>query len=232
MLTFPTHLFNPASIQIKLAGVAISGGEALSGETDTIRTDGGGYWVVRMSGIELITPDQIRAWRAWEDMLDGGVEKVLVPVADVRQAPRPVVGGALSRPSQLENSSDDPYFPEAIAFATPWIVASVTGSAALRATQLVINVTRGARLRGGEVFAVDHAVSGRRLYRVRRVLSSTGQEATVSIRPPLREALTAPKSADFDWPALTATLVPDNDISPDIQNGRHASVNIAFREAF
>ena len=87
MLTFPTHLFRPANVQLRRSGMALTGGESLSGQTDMIRTDGGGYWIVNMSGIELFTPDAIRAWRAWEDHLDGGVEPVLVPVADVRQAP-------------------------------------------------------------------------------------------------------------------------------------------------
>ncbi len=232
MLTFPTHLFNPARIKMQPAGASVTGGESLSGETDTIKTDGGGYWFIQMSGIELVSPDLVRAWRAWEDTLDGGTVKVLVPVADVRQAPRPSAGGVLSSPSGLRADSDDPYFPEALAFGTPWIVATITAPAALRATQLTINVTRGARLKGGEVFAIDHPVSGRRVYRVVRVLSRVGQEAVVQIRTPLREAVADNTPADFDWPSVVATLVPESDISPEIEYGRSALVDIAFREAF
>lgn len=232
MLTFPTHLFNPARIQLRPAGSSITGGESLSGQTDTIRTDGGGFWVVALSGIELLTPDLIRAWRVWEDELDGGVTKVLLPVADVRQAPRPIVAGKLSSPSKLHSASVDPYFPEAVGFATPWIVAKVTEPAALRATTLVITVEKGARLKGGEVFAVDHATKGRRVYRVRRVLGRDGQECTVLIRPPLREAVADNAPVDFDWPSLVVTLVPEADISPDIEYGRSSTVDITFREAF
>lgn len=233
MLTFPTHLFNPASIQLRPAGSTITGGESLSGETDTIKTDGGGYWLVQMSGIELITPDLIRAWRAWEDELDSGVTKVLVPVADVRQAPRPVVAGRLSRPSAFESGAGtDPYFPEAVSFATPWIVAKFSEPAALRATTVTIEVERGARLKGGEIFAVSHPTAGRRIYRVRRVLARNGQIATVLIRTPLREAVADNTPVDFDWPSLVATLMPEADISPDIEYGRAATVDIIFREAF
>lgn len=232
MLTFPTHLFNPASIQMRRAGAAITGGESLSGETDTIVTDGGGYWVVQMSGIILRTPDLIRAWRAWEDTLESGTTRVLVPVADVRQAPRPMIGGRLSSPSALVNTTGDPYFPEAVAFATPWIVATITAPAALRATELTINVERGARLKGGEVFSIDHATKGRRAYRVVRVLSRDEQEAVVTIRTPLREAVADDTPVDFDWPSLVATLVPEADTAPDIGYGRDAMVDIVFREAF
>lgn len=232
MLTFPTHLFNPARITMRPGGSVLSGGESLLGEQDVIRTDGGGYWIVTLAGIELLTNDQVRAWRAWEDHLDGGVQKVLVPVADVRNAPRPVVGGRLGRPSALVPLSDDPYFPEATAFATPWIVARAVSAAGMRATTMTIAVDRGARLRGGEVFAINHATRGRRCYRVGRVLNRNGQAATVTIRTPLREAVPAGAVVDFDWPSLVATLVPDADISPEIEYGRHGTVDITFREAF
>lgn len=230
MLTFPTHLFNPAAIKLRPAGSTITGGESLSGETDTIRTDGGGYWAIQMSGIELLTPDLIRAWRAWEDTLDGGVEKVLVPVADVRMAPR-VPGDA---PGALLAGSTDPYFPEAVGFATPWIVAVTVGAAALRATQIEINVTTGSPVKGGEYFAIDHGGTiGKRVHRIRRVLSRpTASRAVVSIRPPLRAAVASGVAVDFDWPAVVAKLAPETDISPDIEFGRRATVDISFIEAF
>jgi hypothetical protein len=232
MLTFPTHLFNPSGIRMRPSGGTITGGEALSGDTDIIGTDGGGYWIVEMEGIELISDDLVRAWRAWEDTLDGGVTKVLVPVADVRLAPRPIIGGRLGSPSALDPGSDDPYFPEAVGFATPFIVATVVEAAALRATQLTINIERGQRLKGGEIFALDHPTKGRRCYRVRQVLSRAGQQAVVSIRTPLREAVDAGANADFDWPSLVARLIPESDISPLLLYGRSGTVNIAFREAF
>lgn len=232
MLTFPTHLFNPARITLRPIGAVLTGGTALSGEQDVTRTDGGGLWEIAMEEIILLTPDQVRAWRAWEDHLEGGVQRVLVPVADVRNAPRPVIGGRLGRPSRLLATTDDPYFPEAVGFASPFIVARLVVDAALRATTVTIFVERGQRLRGGEVFALDHAVKGRRVYRVGRVLERNGQSARVTIRTPLREATPAGSACDFDWPSTVARLVPDTDISPTLLNGRSSGVNILFREAF
>lgn len=231
MLTFPTHLFNPVRIAARPMGSTVEGGESLSGLRDVIRSDGGGYWSVNMMGIQLIDADTIRAWRAWESELQAGVTRVIVPISDVRQAPRPVVGGKLGSPSQLEAGSDDPYFPEAVGFATPWIVATITDPAALRAVQLTINVERGARLKGGEHFSIDHATAGQRLYRVRRVTARDGQEATVLIEPPLREAVADNTAANFDWPGVVCVLVPGSNISPELEGARYASIDIAFREA-
>lgn len=231
MLTFPTHLFNPMRIALRPMGATLTAGESLSGVTDTIKTDGGGFWVCSMMGIELLTPDLIRAWRAWEDTLESGVTKVLVPVADVRMAPR-VPGSVPSGP--VLATTTDPYFPEAVGFPTPWITAVTVGAAALRATQIEINVTLGAPLKGGEVFSIDHGGTvGKRVYRVVRVLSRpTAQRAVVQIRTPLRAAVAAATAVDFAWPAFVGTLMPESEISPEIEFGRRATVDIAFREAF
>ena len=231
MLTFPTHLFNPGRITMRPLGSVLAGGTALSGEQDVTRTDGGGLWEITMEEINLVTPDLVRAWRAWEDHLEGGVQRVLVPVADVRNAPRPIIGGRLGSPSRLHSESGDPYFPEAVGFATPFIVARVVGAWPLRATTIKIAIDRGQRLKGGEVFALDHATKGRRCYRVGRVLARDEQEATVTIRTPLRQAIADGMAADFDWPSLVATLVPETNISPGLQYGRSGLVNIVFREA-
>lgn len=228
MLTFPTHLFNPARVVLRPSGTTITGGESLSGETDTIRTDGGGFWLISLLGIELIGTELIRAWRVWEDTLEQGVTKVLVPVADVRMAPRPV-----ALPGPLLNGSTDPYFPEAVGFVTPWIVALATAAAALRATSLTIDVTAGAALKGGETFSIAHPLKGKRVYRIRRVLNRpTASRAVVEIRPPLREAIAANAGIDFAWPACVATLLPEAEISPEIEYGRRSTVDITFREAF
>lgn len=230
MLTFPVHLFNPESIQLRPAASVVQGGESLSGLVDTIRTDGGGYWIIAMRGIELYTDDKLRAWQAWQDHLQSGVQQVLVPAPELRHAPRPF---AASRPSQLEDGApEDPYFPEAVSFATPWIIAKVVAGAALRATQLQIEITNGARLKGAERFAIDHPTVGRRIYRVGRILSRSGQQATVMISPPLREAVLADDAVDFDWPSVVAVMVPDTEISPEIRHGRTARVDITFRESF
>lgn len=232
MLTFPTHIFRPKSIQIKPISVTLEGGESLSGEQDVLQTDGGGRWQISMSGIMLDTPDKIRAWRAWEDTLYGGTIQCIVPVADIRQAPRPVVSGVPTSPGPLANGSADPYFPEAVGYATPYIVATIVDAAALRATQVKINVSQGSALKGGEVFALNHATKGRRIYRIARVISRpTGTSAIVQIRTPLREAVAGGMAADFDWPSVVCTLLPSAEISPNLQQGHFDELSIVFVES-
>lgn len=230
-LTFPIHLFQPSGIKPDLAGRVITGADSISGVGQTVRTDGGGYWRCSYSGISLISSDQIRAWRAWQDYANGGAVQFLVPVADIRHAPRGMAGGALIRPGPLLATGSDPYFPEALGYAAPVIVASA-GAADLRATSLTITVSRGDRVKGGQYFSIDHETKGRRMYRTGRVLSQSGQTATVETSPPLREAIGASTPVDFDWPSFLGAVQTDIDTSPELLFARQGEVSISFREAF
>lgn len=229
-LTFPTHIFTPANIRMTLQGRTIASPQSISGVGQVVRTDGGGFWVCEMSGIILNTDDKIRAWRAWMGEMEGGVVRVNVPIADTRLSPRPLHGKKLARPGNLHNGSDEAYFPEAVSYGAPLVIAMIL-PAAFRSTTVTINVSQGARLKGGEMFEIAHPNVGKRVYRVGRVLSRSGQSATVNISPPLRQAV-AGGNVNFDWQAFEANIVSATESEPDLQYGKRAEVSITFREAF
>lgn len=230
-LTFPAHLFNPASVKMTRVGQVVTSPGTISGVVQALRTDGGGLWSINYGDMILRTLDQVRAWRAWEGELAGGAGIVNLPVLDLRYAPRPLQGGKLSRAGELHNGSTlDPYFPEVVGYGSPIVVATIN-AAILRATAVTINVSQGARVVGGQTFEVNHPTKGKRVYQTGQILSENGQSRTIRIWPPLREAITAATPINFDWPCLTCRLVPDSDISPDISFGR-AVVTAQFIEAF
>lgn len=230
-LTFPIQIFQPSSIKPELVARVIEGPDSLSGNNKAIRTDGGGYWRCEVDGIALLTSDQIRAHRAWEDYMAGGAEQFLVPVADIRHAPRGAIGNQLVRPGPLVVTGSDPYFPEALGYAVPVIVATAS-AAALRATVLTIAITRGSRVVGGQYFSITHPTKGRRMYRAGRVMSRSGQSASVNIVPPLREAISNVTPLDFDFPSFLGALAPNTDTAAELLFARSAQVSFTFREAF
>ena len=71
MLTWPRSLLNPHEERWRLVGSAITGGQSVSGITQSVSSTGGGFWMVDAE-FSLGTKDKIRAWRAWEAILDGG----------------------------------------------------------------------------------------------------------------------------------------------------------------
>lgn len=229
-LTFPLHLFNPKSIKIGVYGRVIQSPNSLSGIGQVLRTDGGGFRYVQFSDILLNTDFKLRLAAAWEGELAGGVTRVNVPLATLRLAPRGLAGGKPQRAGSLYSNSDDEYFPEAVAYGNPLIVATID-PVALRSTTVTINVTKGSRVQSGQTFSINHPTMGWRAYTTVRVLSRNGQMATVTIDIPLREAVASTSSVNFDWPMFEGHLIPDTDISQDISNNR-AEVSYSFREAF
>ena len=224
MFIFPVYLFNPANVRANIIARVITGGESLNGEIDAIATDGGGRGQITYSGIDLTNPTVMRQWEAWEAYLDGGAVDCLVPMLTVARANRPFGGG---QPAKMHGLlADDPLFPTSLGYAAPYISAAITADAALRATELTINVTRGAPLQGGETFSI-----GGRGYRIQRVKSRPAvQSAVVDIRPPLREALTNGDELEFSFPLLKCRLQHNQDIGLDIFQNKSANTTITFVE--
>ena len=122
-LTFPAHLFNPATVKMSRLGQVTTSPSSISGIVQAVRTDGGGIWRVDYGAMLLRSHDQVRAWRAWESEFAGGASTVNIPVLDLRFAPRPLQGGRLARPGSLKNGSDvDPYFPEVVGYGAPCLL--------------------------------------------------------------------------------------------------------------
>lgn len=220
---FPTHLFNPTGIKADVAPNMISGGTALNGDETVIQTDGGGRWEISYSGIILRTPEQIRRWDAWTSYMPG--RAFLVPIVSLLTAPRPVAAGGLARPSSLNDG--EALFPTSVGYAAPYIVARTIGSPPLRATELTINVEQGSRIEGGEKFSI-----GGRGFKIERVLSRTGQQATVVVSPPARAAIPAGAAVIFDWPVVQCKLALGQDLAPTLSFGRRAEMAISFVEDF
>lgn len=163
--------------------------------------------------------------------MSGGAEQFIVPIADIRHAPRGTIGRQLVRPGPLLVTGNDPYFPDALGYGVPVVIATAI-EANLRATQLSINVERGSRIVGGQYFSITHNSGARRMYRTVRVLSRIGQSVTVTIVPPLREPIGPATALDFDFPSFLATLAPNTDTAANLLFSRSANVSFTFREAF
>lgn len=233
MKVWPFRLF-PAQVGTpRLVGGALRGGQSLSGVATAIRSDGGGLWFLEFTGIFVRTPDQVRAWRAWEGYLDGGATNCIVPYIDYRHAPRPIVDGSPALPPPPVPHSDDSYLSDDTGYVGSVMSAVLTADAALRATTVGIEMLVGSDLRGGEHFTLDHADVGPRLYRVISIESADAGVHEVTIRPPLREAVTAGMVADFDTPRCVMRLADPDAMILALRGNRFAAgVSITFLEGF
>jgi hypothetical protein len=161
---FPTRLFAPTALQVRLVGQAISGGVSLSGEAQFADAAGGGRWVADFGESALFTREKVLAWRRFFASADGGAAAVLVPLADRRHQP-------VSNPyTGTDTFGLDTWVADETAFTASEVIATTTGTTALGATSLSLSSYTAAKaLLGGEHFSVYGATYGHRLHRVSRV---------------------------------------------------------------
>ena len=228
MFVFPTRLFNPQSLQVRLIGQAISGGASLSGEAQFADVSGGGRWVADFGEAALWKREKVLAWRRIAAAADGGAQQILVPLADRRHQP-------LTNPL----SASDPFglstWDDGL---TPWapdqVTATVTVDAALGQTEVSFTYSAPLPLLGGEHFSILHPTWGWRLYRATRVKSGgagSGDATVCDIRPPLREALAAADATKLNFDSPRCLMRVDGDIDCTVEMNRFGKASARFIEA-
>lgn len=203
METFDLDLFIPETVRWRLEGATIDGGIPVQGSPKLALTSGGGFWICEMTNIWLRSPALVKAALALEGRMDMGATTLLVPDRDKHIGP-----GTTS-------------------FS---VVVAVADAAALRATTLNVALTTSYPLQGGERFSIDHPVSGRRYYRVIDAEPLEGGEQQITIRPPLREAVTN-EALDFNNPSCPMRMVNARDCFEAVRLGRFGRFSPVFAEA-
>ena len=217
MIEWPWKLLTPRSESWRLSGVAVNGGQTLGGVARLNRLDGGGLWVGEQN-FYFHTPDQIRAARALETMMDGGSAPVVAFSFEDPFAPG-MTGGA-------SRFSDGAEFSDMTVFAGASFALNIAVAAAGRATTITV-LNAGTSLRGGERFSIVHPTMGRRRYSIGRV-----EGDQVTIRPPLREAVLVGDELDFNKVGTVARLANPDEFLGALQLTRHIEATARWVEAF
>lgn len=219
MDVYPFDLLPPASERWHLSGVTIDGGAPVVGPPTKSRTDGGGFWMAWMNGIELVERRQIKAARALDVVLDGGLGRIIVPAFDWVNYPAPVA------------HSDGAAFSDSGVYLSGMVAASLTAPAALRATRLFIRFVGVEPLEGGERFSILHLNKGKRLYTIGRVSDLGADQYQIEVRPPLREACDREAQIDFTTPGCAMHLANPADWLGELDAHHECNANIVWIEA-
>lgn len=222
VLTFPSHFFGFNDTEFDIERSTLKGGTALSGEQDIVSTDGGGRVYAEFSNGPLVDRNPTLAWRALLTQLEEGVTQVVVPLCDARHTPYSAGVG-----SSVPHSDGTPFSDDS-EYVAGGPTANAAGAALLRATQLTLNLALEQPLLGGEWFAIEHPTKGWRAYNIGAILAQTTTTATVSFRPPLREAVPAGKAVELRAPRCL--MVQDGKASRK-KSGRYTEAAIRFIEA-
>jgi hypothetical protein len=161
----------------------------------------------------------VKAARALDGLLDGGATDVIVSLTEDQYWPTglavtevPFSSGAL--------------FSNGEGFAVVPPGAVTTESAALRATTLSVSALRGP-IEGGERFSIIHTTKGKRLYKAVSV-----EDGTITIRPPLREAVASGVDLDFLQPGVVCRLANPDEFMGALNGDWVSDVTAVWVESF
>lgn len=232
MDTFPITLFPPLKTRPLLAGQTEDGGTSFVGPGQVLDWSDGGWWVVQYSGITLLTPTQIRLWRALGMRLSGGSSEMIIPVLDRAQAPWPA-GVPVATP--LVPHSDGTPFSDGSLYAGTTLVYQLEAAIAEGATSARIRRVAGGDLVGGELLSLTHTVAGKRMYGLEGVWPVDGEADLfdVTFGPHARGPALAAADVDFETPGFVGKLISGNgEHWPAIDHPNMADAAIMFVESF
>lgn len=216
-------IYAPDGFEADIEGRTIAGGESLAGTQDLVRTDGGGRVFAELVDPYLDEPEPALAWRATAAYLDGGAQPFILVFCDARHQP---TNGPVTVPH-----SDGAPFSDGSEYSQGDSDVTIAMDAALRATILELDITTMPRgFLGGEWLSIDHPVHRWRAYRIAEVLEQTATSARVSVRPPLREAVTAGTRVELSAPRCVMRL--DGDMRSPARLGFAESSGARFVEHF
>jgi hypothetical protein len=228
MFVFPTRLFRPTSLRIRLVGAAMPGPRSVSGDAQFADMGGGGRWIADFGEAHLWEREEVLAWRRVAAAADGGAQAMLVPLADRRHQP---LTNPLITPDSfgLETWVDDPDD-----WTADQVIATVTADAALGATELTFDFGAPLSLLGGEHFSINHPSWGWRLYAVTRVKSGgsgLGTSTVVDFRPPLREAIDAADDVPLNFDSPRCLMRSVGEIDATLEMLKFGKATAQFEEA-
>lgn len=209
MLEWPRYLAGARSVHWYLDGGGSPAPASLGGVPQTVHLMGGPMWRLSLSGVFLRDREAVLAGRALQGLLAEGVRPLIIGPCDCSLAPF-VDGQVFAQPTETAGSPFDDVTGE----SNP-IIATFAADAALRATTVTFNMSGAFRpLVGGEHFSPTHSTWGRRMHKVIEVTGGTSSAPECRIRPPLRQAVTAGESVDFNRPSLVMQLASDFRVAP------------------
>ena len=219
--TFP-HLAMRQASQIHLVGQSLDTGESISG-VQTIVPTMRQRWMATV-GFALRGEAATLQWQAFLAQMQGRIGTTLVPVHS-RYRPKDRNGRPLSfrSVSGLRDAQTWEHFGLENSEITRMKTAS---AAALRATQIDVDLLDTTGLRPGHCFSI-----GERLYRVQQHWEPGGAVHRIRFEPPLREAVAAGVHVEIDRPVCKMRMVTEAEGLFDQTLDPLPQVQVTFTEA-
>lgn len=182
----------------------------LDGTIQVRNGNGGGLWSATMNRVKIWERDETLAWQEMEALLAGGLEPVNVPWLMCHLRPLPASG-----------------LPEDISIRS-------VGTAAARATTMVVNLVESGELIAGMHFSRLSNTYGIRMYRITSVAAVSGfaNQRSIGIWPPLRSAIGNDLNLNFNTVQCVMKLAKPDAMRLELDQRLRGAPSAAFVEAF
>lgn len=214
----------PQNVAFDIAPRTLAAPSSISGITQVVASDAG-IWKATLGEIDIRRREQILAFRAIGVRLEGRLNPIVVPLCGAWQ-PRPPGPADGSSLLAAVPHSDEAFFSDGSGYVGIVNSVSLADALAVRATTADIVIDAGGTIEPGQHFSI-----GNRLYRIRSVDYTSETEATITFRPPLREAADAGAALEFDDPVCLMRLATDNEMDLELALHRYGSPTVTFLEA-
>lgn len=221
-LMWPDAILRPQNVAFDLAPRTLAGPSSVSGFTQVVASDAG-IWKAKYGSVIINRRQHVLAFRAIDALLEGRMTPILVPLCRGYQ---PVPAGAVAAGLYGEvPHSDDAFFDDDTGYVGSVIDVTVSADAPARAVSIPVDIGYAGDIEPGQHFSI-----GERLYRVRSITFASLTAATISFRPPLREAVTSGDRLEFDNPVCRMRLAADDAMNLELQLRRFGSPSVEFIE--
>lgn len=237
-------------MDVDVVGAALSGGRNTVGESISVETSGGGTVVCSYANCNAFEAEHHEYLNALGARLNGGYRHIVVPIMTDGAGPFPIVNNNPVPIIRGIPHSDGTGFSDGSAYSQATVWGEITGDAPLNAGIVKMRIYGAVRtIRWSDWFSLCHdegpRPKGHRAYRtwetldsVESIVSIEGEpmtvfDVTLAISPPLRQAVTAGKPAEFARPRFTAKFPHDFTLIWKVTPPFHArGFSLHFIEAF
>lgn len=220
-IRWPDTVLSPRGISVDIAPRSLSGPASISGAVQVVASDAG-IWKVTFEGIPVVNEQKVKAWRGVAGLLEGRLNPIVVPISRFYQPGWVENDNSLTDPAP---HSDDAFFSDGSGYVGSVNDVRLAGSVAVRATTANVVINYGGPLEPGQHFSL-----GERLYRIRRVTMTSGTTATITFRPPLREAASLGDRLELDDPVVRVKLANDDAMDLALDYNRWGFTSLSFVE--
>ncbi len=202
-ILWPRSVLKPKRDPFNIAPRTLAGPSSVSGVTQVTASDAG-IWKATFSDIIIRRGSpSVLAFRAIANLLEGRLRPILVPRCCAYQPFDPDGNGAAVK---VPHSDISP-FSDGGLYQSRSIDIRLTSNIPLRGTTANISLITAGQLQPAMDFSI-----GERMYRIRTVQMTGENTATITFRPPAREAAPAGSEMEFDYPVCRMKLATDSEM--------------------